>query len=114
MTYIVTVTDQFGCVNSDTVVIRLLPDIKFPNGFSPNSDGYNDKWIIDFIDQFPESVVEVYNRWGQQLFRSVGYTTPWDGTYEGNPVPVGTYYYIIELNHPLYPEPFTGPITILR
>ncbi|MFN3916431.1 MAG: gliding motility-associated C-terminal domain-containing protein [Flavobacteriales bacterium] len=113
-TYVVTVTDAFGCTNSDTMVVNILPDIVFPNGFSPNGDGYNDVWIIDFISEFPESVVEVYNRWGQLLFHSVGYRVPWDGTYEGKAVPVGTYYYVINLNHPLYPEPFTGPLTILR
>ncbi|MBX7095179.1 MAG: gliding motility-associated C-terminal domain-containing protein [Flavobacteriales bacterium] len=113
-TYIVYATDLNGCVNSDTMRVQVFPDISFPNGFSPNGDGTNDVWVIDFIDMFPDCQVEVYNRWGQLLFLSVGYHTPWDGTYNNQPVPVGTYYYIINLNHPLYPDAFTGPLTVLR
>lgn len=104
-----------GCVNSSTVDIFIYPDIKIPNGFSPNSDGRNDSWIIDNIQQFTECTVEVYNRWGELLFVSApGYPKPWDGIYHGKPLPVGTYYYIIDLKHVAYPKPFTGPLTIFR
>ncbi len=113
-TYYLTVISAAGCIGTDSVTVTVLPDIIFPNGFSPNGDGVNDTWVIDNIEQFPESVVEVYNRWGQMLFRSVGYIEQWDGTYEGKPLPVGTYYYVIDLNHPEYPQAYTGPITILR
>jgi gliding motility-associated-like protein len=112
--YYVFVTDSNGCVNSDTIHVRPVPQIVFPNGFTPNGDGVNDDWQIDYIDQFPESVVEVYNRWGEMLFRSVGYTERWDGTYNGGDLPVGTYYYIIELNDPLFPDTYSGPVTIMR
>jgi len=67
-----------------------------------------------FIELFPNVEVEIYNRWGEMLFRSVGYTTPWDGRYSGGPVPVGTYYYIIKLNDPEYPDAYTGPLTVIR
>ena len=113
-TYSVMVVDTNGCSQIDSVVISVLPDIVFPNGFSPNGDGVNDTWEIDFMDEFPESVIEVYNRWGDLLFRTVGYVDEWDGRFNNQPLPVGTYYYIINLNHPLYPDAFTGPITILR
>jgi gliding motility-associated-like protein len=112
--YYVTVTDVNGCIASDSVLVYVYPDIIFPNGFSPNGDGVNEVWEIDFIAQFPESTVEVFNRWGEPLFYSVGYQVPWDGKYKGKDLPVGTYYYIINLNHPLFPDAFTGPITILR
>jgi gliding motility-associated-like protein len=113
-TYTVTVINASGCISTDSVTITVLPQIVFPNGISPNGDGSNDEWIIDNIDQFPSCVVEVYNRWGELLFHSVGYHERWDGKYKGQDLPVGTYYYIINLNDPLYPDAFTGPITILR
>ena len=91
-----------------------MPDIIFPNGFSPNGDGINDTWQLDLMTEFPESVIEVYNRWGQQLFISVGDVQQFDGTHKDNELPVGTYYYIIRLNHPEYPDAFTGPVTIMR
>ncbi|MCB9198628.1 MAG: gliding motility-associated C-terminal domain-containing protein [Flavobacteriales bacterium] len=114
MDYFVFVTDTNGCMNSDTIHVRPIPQIVFPNGFTPNADGVNDDWQIDYIDQFPECEVEIYNRWGEMLFYSKGYTDRWDGTYDGKDLPVGTYYYIIELNDPLFPETYSGPITIMR
>jgi gliding motility-associated-like protein len=98
----------------DSVLVYVYPEIKIPNGFSPNGDGVNDTWIIDNIEQFPDNEVEIYNRWGELLFRSVGYKTPFDGKYKGKDLPVGTYYYVLKLNHPAYPEPYTGPLTIFR
>lgn len=112
--YTVTVIDANGCVNFDTVTVFIYPEIRIPNGFSPNADGKNDTWIIDFIQQFPQCEVEVYNRWGEQLFYSKGYTTPWNGQYKGKNLPVGTYYYVVNLNHEDYPKPYTGPLTIFR
>lgn len=113
-TYTLIVTDANGCTNWDTVTVYVFPEIDIPNGFSPNGDGKNDYWIIDNIQQFPDNEVEVYNRWGEQLFYSKGYATPWDGKYKGQDVPVGTYYYIIRLHSKLYPKDYTGPLTIFR
>jgi gliding motility-associated-like protein len=73
----------------------------------------NDTWVIDYIDQYPNHVVEIYNRWGELLYRSTAYKNDWDGTYNGENLPVGTYYYVIELNDGKT-KPFTGPLTVLR
>ncbi len=112
--YVLSVVAQNGCTDIDSVLVTVVPNIDIPSGFTPNADGRNDVWVIDFIDLFPNCVVEVYNRWGEQLFRSVGYNTPWDGRYKDGPVPVGTYYYVIELNDPQFPDAFTGPLTVIR
>ena len=112
--YTVTVVDANGCTNSDTVTVFIYPEIRIPNGFSPNGDGKNDVWEIDFIYQFPDCEVEVYNRWGERLFYSKGYSVPFNGQYKGKDLPVGTYYYIINLNHPAYPDAYTSPLTIFR
>jgi gliding motility-associated-like protein len=112
--YIVTVVDANGCVGSDTMTVIVLPQIVFPNGISPNGDGANDIWIIDNISLFPNNVVEIYNRWGELLYQAKGYQNNWDGTYNGKPLPVGTYYYIIDLHDSRYTEKYTGPITIMR
>ncbi|MEZ4738328.1 MAG: gliding motility-associated C-terminal domain-containing protein [Flavobacteriales bacterium] len=112
--YVLTVVGPNGCVDSDSVLVTVVPTVVIPTGFTPNSDGKNDTWVIDFIELFPDCTVEVYNRWGEQLFRSVGYKQPWDGKVRGGFVPVGTYYYAIELNDERFPEPYTGPLTIIR
>ncbi|MGY6562593.1 MAG: T9SS type B sorting domain-containing protein [Luteibaculaceae bacterium] len=112
--YTLTVSTANGCESSDQILVRVLPSISFPNGFSPNGDGINDFWEIDNINEYPNAVVEVYTRWGQLVFRSVGYSRPWDGTFNGEPLPIGTYYYIIELRDERIKQALTGPITILR
>ncbi|GAB4446830.1 MAG: hypothetical protein OHK0036_00270 [Bacteroidia bacterium] len=113
-TYTVIVTDANGCTNWDTVTVYVYPEIVVPNGFSPNGDGKNDFWVIDNIQQFPDNEVEIYNRWGEKLFYAKGYKNDFDGKYNGKDLPVGTYYYVINLNTPLYPKPYTGPLTIFR
>jgi gliding motility-associated-like protein len=108
------VQDANGCIATSTVGVDIYPEIDIPNGFSPNNDGKNDVWIIDNIEQFVDCTVEVYNRWGEQLFFNRGYTKKFDGKYNGKDLPVGTYYYVINLNHPVYTKPYTGPLTIFR
>jgi gliding motility-associated-like protein len=71
----------------------------FPNMITPNGDGQNDVWVLNNIGAiYPEVVVRVFNRWGNLVFESEGYTQNWDGTHNGEPLPMGTYYYVIELN----------------
>jgi gliding motility-associated-like protein len=112
--YTVLVTTAQGCSASDSVIVSVVPNIVHGNGITPNGDGANDEWIIDNIELFPNCNVEVYNRWGELLFQSIGYKDHWKGVFKGQPLPVGTYYYIINLNDSRFPEPETGPITIVR
>lgn len=112
-TYFVSVTSDEGCTSTDSVTVTIIPTIHFPDGITPNGDGKNDTWVIDYIDEYPNHVVEIYNRWGELLYRSTDYKNDWNGTYNGENLPVGTYYYVIELNDDKT-KPFTGPITVLR
>ena len=112
--FILTVTSPEGCTGVDSVLVTVLPEIKVPSGFTPNGDGHNDTWILDFATLFPGIEVQIFSRWGEPLFRSVGYATPWDGKVNGTVVPVGTYYYAIELNDPRFPDALTGPLTVIR
>ncbi len=67
-----------------------------PNAFSPNGDGINDTWEIPILKNYPNCSVEVYNRYGQLVFKSIGYNKNWDGNYNNQLLPTGTYYYIIK------------------
>ena len=95
ITYRLTLTGNGGCAVSDTVFIKVLKSPEVPNVFSPNGDGINDTWHIKYLESYPGAEVEVYNRYGQLVFQETGYDTEWNGTYRGSPLPVGTYYYII-------------------
>jgi gliding motility-associated-like protein len=112
--YVLSATDSFGCITSDTLNVRLIEKVTIYNVFSPNDDGQNDFWDIDNAEAFPDILVEVYARWGQKMFSSKGYSNDkrWDGTFKGKQVPIGTYYYIVIP----YPgaTPITGPLTIVR
>ncbi|MFK7982236.1 MAG: gliding motility-associated C-terminal domain-containing protein, partial [Saprospiraceae bacterium] len=82
-----------------TVTVQVLcEDITVYNGFSPNGDGVNDRFTILGIETFPDNEVTVFNRWGNEVFNQRGYTNSkgWDGTWNGNLVPDGTYFYVID------------------
>lgn len=96
ITYTLTVRSDQGCMASDQVFVKVLKAPVIPNIFSPNGDGVHDKWEIAYLGTYPGCTVDIYNRYGQVIFHSVGYGTPWDGTVHGVPVPVGTYYYIVD------------------
>ena len=67
-------------------------------GFSPNGDGINDFFLIDGIEEFPESTLEIFNRWGNRVFETTGYRNDWGGTWDGDVDLVdGTYFYLLDL-----------------
>jgi gliding motility-associated-like protein len=111
--YTFTVNSTNGCGSAaDSVFVRVYKKITIPNTFTPNGDGINDVWEIDGLQTYPESVTEVYNRYGQLVYRSRGYSRAWDGKLNGTVLPVGTYYYIINRNKDL--PLVSGSITIIR
>ena len=88
--------------------------IFIPNTFTPNNDEFNHQLVscLNGIEYF-NFEMKIYNRWGQIVFVTNDKNQFWDGTYNGKNLPIGTYYYIIDLGDESV-KPFTGPITILR
>jgi gliding motility-associated-like protein len=93
--YTITATSGEGCRASDDISIKVLKALHIPNAFSPNGDGIHDRWEIKYLNTYPGATVDVFNRYGQLVYRSAGYLQSWDGRFNGSPLPVGTYYYII-------------------
>jgi gliding motility-associated-like protein len=112
-TYILTVSDINACFDTDTVIINLDDNAVFniPNLITPNGDGYNDKWIIENIEFFPENSILIVNRNGQVVFDMTGYDNSWDGTYNGKTLPDGTYYYVLEIDG--NDNPVKGAVNII-
>jgi gliding motility-associated-like protein len=86
--------------------------INATNTFTPNNDGVNDTWEIQYISQYPNCIVDIFSRYGERVFHSAGYMAAWDGKQNGANMPVGTYYYVIRLNNAV--KPVTGSLTIIR
>ncbi|MDF2432967.1 MAG: hypothetical protein JWP44_2598 [Mucilaginibacter sp.] len=83
-----------------------------PSAFTPNGDGINDTWNIKYLESYPNCLVEIYNRYGEKVYSSNGYGIPWDGTHKGASLPVGTYYYIIDLK--VNSKVLSGYVAIIR
>jgi len=106
-TYTYTLSDANNLVASVTALTTIVVtpneqrDIVIYNIITPDGDGRNDRWLIDYIDEYPDNEVLIFNRWGDQLHYFEGYdnsTVVWDGTNRaGDKLPAGTYYYIIKL-----------------
>ncbi|MVN22321.1 PKD domain-containing protein [Mucilaginibacter arboris] len=112
ITYRLTVTSTDSCTAVDTVAIRILKIPVIPNTFTPNNDGVNDVWNIQNLDRYPDCIMDIYNRYGVRMFHSIGYGTAWDGRYNGQEVPVGTYYYVLNLKDGT--KNYGGYVTVIR
>ncbi len=104
--------------NCDQAIVNieiLEPDCNIPNVITPNGDGANDQFHIDCMenDAFPENVVRIFNRWGDEIYLAEPYKNDWSGTHEDKPLPAGTYFYLIKLR-PDIDEYLQGYITIVR
>ncbi len=98
--------------NFDINIIKVVEGIKFANAITPNGDGNNDTWAIEDIDAFPDALVHIYDKAGLTVYKSSGGYNAWEGTTLGGKIlPMGTYYYIIDLRNgsPIY----QGTLTII-
>ncbi len=107
----------YGCNETDSIKLVPTSEILPAGGFTPNGDGANDTWYIGNAENYSsnELTVEIFNRWGQKVFMQKGYTNgtmAWDGKYNGKPLPIGTYYYVITISGGYAPK--KGTVTILK
>lgn len=102
-----------GCIASDSILITVNPpttlDIK--NVITTNNDTYNDFWIIEGVENYPNTEVHVFNIYGNEVFSDENYSNNWQATYNGEQLPNGTYFYIVKLEETQ--EEFKGSLTIL-
>ncbi|TKC09017.1 PKD domain-containing protein [Pedobacter frigoris] len=110
--YTLTISSSQSCVISERITLHVLQLIQAPNAFSPNGDGINDTWVLKYIDTYPGATIDVFNRYGEKVFHSVGYSNPFDGNFKNEALPVGTYYYIINPRNGR--KNVTGSLTLIR
>jgi len=114
-TYKLDVTDENKCEasgNINVIVSGGAINISVPNAFTPNGDGVNDSWIITNLAAYPGATVDVFNRYGQRVYHSENYSKPWDGRFNGNVLPLATYYYVIDPKNK--EKKISGSVTILK
>ncbi|MEL7020225.1 MAG: gliding motility-associated C-terminal domain-containing protein, partial [Bacteroidota bacterium] len=98
-------------IDTATVVVTILcEDLIIYNGFSPNGDGVNDVFTILGIERFPNHELMIFNRWGNEVFRSTDYQNDWGGRWNNKDLPDGTYFYIFDNGT----ETFSGYVQIQR
>lgn len=105
-----------SCADTFSMIV-LVSEVIIPTAFTPNNDGVNDTWeILQLNDYFPDNTVSIYDRWGSLIYQKENGTypnEPWDGTYNSEALPTGSYFYIIEPNDG-NTEAFEGSVSIIR
>ncbi|NNM16752.1 MAG: tandem-95 repeat protein, partial [Bacteroidia bacterium] len=107
ITYVICDNGSPVLCDTATIYINVLPVIEtnvfIPNAFSPNGDLIYDFWVIDGIENYPNNVLKIFNRWGNVVYEKKGYDNSWDGKANagllviGDDLPDGTYYYVLDL-----------------
>jgi gliding motility-associated-like protein len=111
-----------GCENSDTINVELIDceefELHMPNVFTPNGDDLNERFRPIVFQHVDETVLTIYNRWGEKLFETNDIENGWDGNYRGEIVPDGVYFWLLEYREPRGVNPklihMNGTVTIIR
>ncbi len=104
-----------GCIQTarDTLLVESscasIDNVLKVNTFSPNGDGTNDTWNLN-LGNVTTSTLKIFNKYGAVIYLSQERLIQWDGTYQGKPLPAGSYFYLLEADD----ETYKGNITIIR
>ena len=97
-TYHLTLTSPEGCRDEDTINVKVYegPEFYVPNAFTPNNDGRNDVFHVIAAGVPKLDFLCIWNRWGQEIYRSADLPGGWDGSWQGTPAPSGTYVWMVQ------------------
>ncbi|MEI7983721.1 MAG: gliding motility-associated C-terminal domain-containing protein, partial [Bacteroidota bacterium] len=93
-TYWVRVENHYGCALSDTILVNEF-GLNIPNAFTPNGDGFNDRFRVEGFEQNENVLLQIYNRWGKLIFETHNLDQGWDGTNADGSLITGAYVWII-------------------
>ncbi len=105
------VATDHGCLDTATKTVTIIDDIlQFANVFTPNGDGVNDVFEIKNIEKYPESELKIFNRWGEEVYKNIGYKNDWDGL----GTPDGTYFYLLTYTFKGVNKVYRGTVSVVR
>ncbi len=111
--YTVRVVDSNGCEASAQIEMEFI-DIEIPEFFTPDGDGLNDFWTPVNIEQYPDIVIKIYDRYGRVVEELTANVQGWDGLYNTKPLPTGDYWYVVQLNIEGNNREYVGHFTLFR
>ena len=112
--------NTFGCDTTTVSFFVTCADLVVYTGFSPNGDGINDVFFIEGVENFPDNELNIFNRWGNEVYFEQGYLNTWDGSWNGKLLPDGTYFYVFQYKNGqgevclLYTSPSPRDATLSR
>ncbi len=117
--YVTGKDDASGCINYDSIIVKVERVNKggylMPNAFTPNGDGHNECYGIQFWGVIYELEFSIFNRWGERVFFTKDPAKCWDGTYKGARQAGGTFVYMIKAKTNCDPAVFrSGHFTLIR
>ncbi|MBN2648513.1 MAG: gliding motility-associated C-terminal domain-containing protein [Prolixibacteraceae bacterium] len=96
------VCDHYGICDTAKVLITVEDLILPPEVFTPNNDGFNESFVIENLENYPDNQLVIFNRWGNKVYEQNNYQNDWAGhsnvkyTLGDKPLPVGVYYYVLK------------------
>jgi len=115
-TYYISITDEFGCISIDSVVVYVDPTLYVPNAFTPGPDAFNPIFYV-YGRGIQDFELSIFNRWGQCIFMTDNMDNGWDGNLNGSPAQQGVYVYKVNYTSVLQPgrlQQRIGHVTLLR
>ncbi|WP_281542932.1 T9SS type B sorting domain-containing protein [Maribacter aestuarii] len=106
------VVDANGCVAEVAIPFEFTGMLEIPNFFTPDGDNQNDFWAPRNREFFPDIEVKIYDRYGR-VVAILDEVSGWDGKYEGNEVPTGDYWYVVNANDKSK-QRYVGHFTLYR
>ncbi|WP_296322318.1 T9SS type B sorting domain-containing protein [Winogradskyella sp.] len=91
--YTVFVRDKFGCGNDSQQVVV----VDYPKFFTPNNDGNHDYWQIKGIQNLPNAITSIFDRYGKLLLQISSHSPGWNGQYNGKPMNSDDYWFVTDL-----------------
>ena len=123
ISYVLRVTNSYGCSGSDTISIKTICDnsnVFIPDAFTPDGDGLNDKFTIRASGSVRVKYFRIFNKWGEMVFERLNFlpndpANGWDGRVKGVPVPPDVFVYTALVTCESGATfPFKGNVSVLK